>query len=218
MYGILRIDPEGYEPADKEYFMTVKEWDSRPNRMMAGEDAQYSPRQRNPDVFTINGKSMPRSFHPEKGSPIIVDKGDAVRVHLVNGGYMAHPLHTHNHPGSWRSSHRSRSACSSRFEGARTPTRPSRPTDTDRCESVRYAARGRRLPAHSYNDSYDADRRPGRHSARRFDPGRRDGSSAGERSSTRRTSASPGSERRSARNDTIRHDRGDRSRTAGPPA
>ena len=77
MYGILRIDPEGYEPADKEYFMTVKEWDSQPNRMMAGEDAQYSPRQRNPDVFTINGKSVPRSFHPEKGSaPLRAPNGD----------------------------------------------------------------------------------------------------------------------------------------------
>ena len=97
MYGILRVDPKGYEPADKEYFMTVKEWDSRLNRMMAGGDAQYSPRDRTPDVFTINGKSAPRSFHPEDGSPIIVDKGDTVRVHFVNGGYMSHPLHTHNH-------------------------------------------------------------------------------------------------------------------------
>jgi hypothetical protein len=68
MYGILRIDPEGYEPADKEYFMTVKEWDSRLNRMMAGEDAQYSPRQRNPDVFTINGKSVcPARSIPRRG-------------------------------------------------------------------------------------------------------------------------------------------------------
>ena len=48
-------------------------------------------------MFTINGKSALRSFHPEKGLPIIVDLGDTARVHLVNGGYMAHPLHTHNH-------------------------------------------------------------------------------------------------------------------------
>ncbi|WP_225334616.1 multicopper oxidase domain-containing protein [Halomicrobium urmianum] len=97
MYGIFRVDPEGYEPADQEVFMTLKDWDSRLNRMMAGGDASYSPRNRNPDVFTINGKSAPRTLHPEDGSPIIVSQGDTVRVHMVNAGYMSHPMHTHNH-------------------------------------------------------------------------------------------------------------------------
>jgi FtsP/CotA-like multicopper oxidase with cupredoxin domain len=97
MYGIFRIDPAGYEEADKEYFLTVKEWDSRLNRMMAGENVSYEPRQRRPDVFTINGKSLPRTLHPEDGSPIIVESGDTVRLHFVNAGYTSHPLHTHNH-------------------------------------------------------------------------------------------------------------------------
>ncbi|WP_049891010.1 multicopper oxidase domain-containing protein [Natrinema versiforme] len=97
MYGIFRVDPKGYEPADKEYFFTLKDWDSRVNRQFAGEDVDYSPRNRNPDVFTINGKSLPRTLHPEEGSPIIVDHGDTVRLHMVNAGYMSHPMHTHNH-------------------------------------------------------------------------------------------------------------------------
>jgi FtsP/CotA-like multicopper oxidase with cupredoxin domain len=97
MFGIFRVDPEGYEPADREYFMTVKEWDSRLNRMMAGEDATYTPRSRQPDVFTVNGKVAPRTLHPEAGSPMIVEQGDTVRLHWVNGGYMSHPLHIHNH-------------------------------------------------------------------------------------------------------------------------
>ncbi|MFC6765399.1 multicopper oxidase domain-containing protein [Natrinema soli] len=97
MYGIFRVDPKGYEPADKEYFFTLKDWDSRVNRQLAGEDVEYSPRDRNPDVFTINGKSLPRTLHPEDGSPIIVDRGDTVRLHMVNAGYMSHPMHTHNH-------------------------------------------------------------------------------------------------------------------------
>jgi FtsP/CotA-like multicopper oxidase with cupredoxin domain len=97
MFGIFRVDPKGYEPADREYFMTIKEWDSSLNRMMAGQDASYSPRDRQPDVFTVNGKSAPRTLHPEDGSPIIVERGDTVRVHLVNGGYMSHPMHVHNH-------------------------------------------------------------------------------------------------------------------------
>ncbi|QLD90843.1 multicopper oxidase domain-containing protein [Natronomonas salina] len=97
MYGIFRVDPEGYEPADTEVFMTLKDWDSRLNRQIAGEDVSYSPRQRNPDVFTINGRSAPRTLHPEDGSPVIVSQGDTVRIHLANNGYMNHPMHTHNH-------------------------------------------------------------------------------------------------------------------------
>jgi FtsP/CotA-like multicopper oxidase with cupredoxin domain len=97
MYGIFRVDPEGYEPADQELFMTLKDWDSRLNRQIAGEDVSYSPRNRNPDVFTINGRSAPRTLHPEDGSPVIVSQGDTVRLHLANNGYMSHPMHTHNH-------------------------------------------------------------------------------------------------------------------------
>jgi len=97
MYGFFRVDPEGYEPADQELFMTLKEWDSDLNKQMAGMDASYSPRQRDPDVFTINGKSAPRTLHPEDGSPVIVSQGDTVRIHFANNGYMMHPMHTHNH-------------------------------------------------------------------------------------------------------------------------
>ncbi|WP_132058798.1 multicopper oxidase domain-containing protein [Halorussus amylolyticus] len=97
MYGIFRVDPKGYEEADKEHFLTFKDWDSRLPRQMAGEDVNYNPRDRHPDVFTVNGKSAPRTLHPEDGSPIIVQEGDTVRLHLVNGGYMSHPMHIHNH-------------------------------------------------------------------------------------------------------------------------
>lgn len=98
MYGIYRVDPEGYEEADREHFMTIKDWDSRIPAMWAGEGAfTYNTRNRHPDVFTVNGKSAPRTLHPEDGSPIIVEEGDSVRIHLVNAGYMSHPMHIHNH-------------------------------------------------------------------------------------------------------------------------
>ena len=98
MYGILRIDPVDYEPPDKEFFLTLKDWDSNLSRLIANaEDAEYSHRDRNPDTFTINGRSGPTSFHPEVGSPLIVEAGDTVRVHLSNNGYEAHPIHLHNH-------------------------------------------------------------------------------------------------------------------------
>ncbi|UVE52511.1 multicopper oxidase domain-containing protein (plasmid) [Haloferax larsenii] len=97
MYGIFRVDPKGYEPADKEHFFTLRDWDSRLPRMMAGENVQYNPRNRKSDVFTVNGKSAPRTLHPEDGSPVIVEQGDHVRLHFVNAGYMSHPMHIHNH-------------------------------------------------------------------------------------------------------------------------
>ncbi|MDS0297808.1 multicopper oxidase domain-containing protein [Halogeometricum sp. S1BR25-6] len=97
MYGVLRVEPEGYERADKEYYMTVKEWDTRLSRQYGGEDAVYDITARQMDTFTVNGKSAPATFHPETGSPLIVDPGDTVRIHWVNGGFQAHPMHLHNH-------------------------------------------------------------------------------------------------------------------------
>lgn len=97
MYGILRVDPVDYEPPDKEFFFTVKDWDSRLSASTAGGDVSYSHRDRNPDVFTINGRSAPYSLHPEEGSPMVVQEGDRVRVHVTNNGYESHPIHLHNH-------------------------------------------------------------------------------------------------------------------------
>ncbi len=97
MYGIVRVDPTDYEPPDREFFLTIRDWDTRLSRQVAGAGTDYSHRDRNPDVFTINGRSGPYSFHPEEGSPLIVEEGDTVRVHLTNNGYESHPIHLHNH-------------------------------------------------------------------------------------------------------------------------
>ena len=98
MYGLVYVEPAEYDAPDKEFFLTLKDWDSELSRDIAGaSDADYSHRTRNPDRFTINGRSGPTSFHPEVGSPLIVEAGDTVRVHLANNGYEAHPIHVHNH-------------------------------------------------------------------------------------------------------------------------
>ena len=97
MYGILRVDPEGYQPADREYFTTVKEWDTRLSHQHAGGDARYDIANRHANAFTVNGRSAPYTLHPEQGTPFLVSRGDSVRVHFVNGGFMAHPMHMHNH-------------------------------------------------------------------------------------------------------------------------
>ena len=97
MYGIFHVVPEEQEPADREYFLSLRDWDSRLHEAYAGGDAEYSTADRDPNVYTVNGRSAPSTFHPEEGSPLIVDEGETVRVHLVNAGYESHPFHTHRH-------------------------------------------------------------------------------------------------------------------------
>ncbi|WP_440772535.1 multicopper oxidase domain-containing protein [Natronorubrum sp. DTA28] len=97
MYGIFRVDPEDYEPPDREYFFTLRDWDSRLHEREAGGDADYSPVDRSPDTYTINGRSAPTTFHPELGTPLIVSEGDTVHLNIANNGYESHPFHTHGH-------------------------------------------------------------------------------------------------------------------------
>ena len=97
MYGILHVVPEDREPADREYFLTLRDWDNRLHEYHAGGEAEYDPRDRSSDEYTINGRAAPSTFHPELGSPLLASKGETVRVHLVNAGYESHPFHTHAH-------------------------------------------------------------------------------------------------------------------------
>ncbi|WP_211334082.1 multicopper oxidase domain-containing protein [Halopiger aswanensis] len=97
MYGILRVDPAGYTPPDQEYFLTLREWDSRLHEREAGGDGDYNAGDRSPNRYTVNGRSAPTTFNPELGSPLVVGAGDTVRVHVVNAGYEQHAFHTHGH-------------------------------------------------------------------------------------------------------------------------
>ncbi|WP_255169575.1 multicopper oxidase domain-containing protein [Natrononativus amylolyticus] len=97
MYGILRVDPEDYQPPDREYFFTIRDWDTRLHEQNAGGDVDYDPADRSPNIYTLNGRGAPSTFHPELGTPLIVSEGDTVRLHIVNAGYESHPFHTHGH-------------------------------------------------------------------------------------------------------------------------
>lgn len=97
MYGILHVVPENQEPVDREYFLTLRDWDTTLHESKADPDLEYDPRERKSDAYTINGRAAPTTFHPEQGSPLLVTEGETVRVHLVNAGYDTHPFHTHAH-------------------------------------------------------------------------------------------------------------------------
>ncbi len=51
----------------------------------------FPARQEVYDGFTINGRSFPFT------EPVIVKKGDKVRIRFINVGYQQHFMHTHSH-------------------------------------------------------------------------------------------------------------------------
>jgi plastocyanin len=51
----------------------------------------YPPRQEVYDGFTINGRSFPFT------EPVIVKKGEKIRIRFINAGYQQHFMHTHSH-------------------------------------------------------------------------------------------------------------------------
>jgi FtsP/CotA-like multicopper oxidase with cupredoxin domain len=69
LYGVLQVDPKGFVPTyDKEYFQVLSE--------LGG-------------FYVINGKVFPST------DPLEAKVGDRVRIHLINLGQMAHPMHSH---------------------------------------------------------------------------------------------------------------------------
>jgi FtsP/CotA-like multicopper oxidase with cupredoxin domain len=88
LYGPLIVDPK--EPQtdapDVDVMWMLSEWrvgadgETYAAMLMAGAEPNY---------FTINGKSFPNT------EPIVVKKGDRVRVRLAGIGQFTHPMHLH---------------------------------------------------------------------------------------------------------------------------
>ncbi len=97
MYGFIHVVPEQRDEPDKEYFLTLRDWDTTIHESYVDNEVDYDPRERRSDEYTINGRAAPSTFHPEQGTPLLVESGDTVRVHIGNAGYETHPFHTHGH-------------------------------------------------------------------------------------------------------------------------
>ena len=127
MYGAFIVEPKEEKlQYDREYIMVLDEWptkhihvhengmqmtgqdghgmmsvhpDSPPVQEHAGETPKkrdwfpvtHLPHDEVYDGFTINGKSFPLT------EPIMVKKGERVRIRFINVGYQSHFMHTHSH-------------------------------------------------------------------------------------------------------------------------
>ena len=96
----MHQNPEPDEDHDTHGVMTVHP-DSLPMHEHEAEKEKkkkrdwypetYPARQEVYDGFTINGRSFPFT------EPVIVKKGDKVRIRFLNVGYQQHFMHTHSH-------------------------------------------------------------------------------------------------------------------------
>ena len=127
MYGAFIVEPKNEKlEYDSEYIMVLDEWPTKhvhvheddsemeghdehgvmsihegspPVHEHAGEKPAkrdwypktHLPREEIYDGFTINGKSFPFT------EPVVVKKGERVRIRFINVGYKQHFMHTHSH-------------------------------------------------------------------------------------------------------------------------
>jgi FtsP/CotA-like multicopper oxidase with cupredoxin domain len=118
LYGSFIVEPKNAEEIyDKDYVLMLDEWMSEENTSMdmssmdhsgmnmesseeydgmSGhqEDSHSSEMEHDMsmyDLFTINGKSG------SSVEPLLVEKGDKVRLRFINAGFMSHKIHVHGH-------------------------------------------------------------------------------------------------------------------------
>lgn len=113
LYGTLIVEPKEGILADRDYTLVLDEWESGAgrdngdkgmgnmgdggmkngmhegnvkenmssmNNMMMHDMSSY-------DIFTVNGKTY------EENEPLMVKKGETVKLRFVNAGYMVHQMH-----------------------------------------------------------------------------------------------------------------------------
>ncbi len=89
MYGAFIVHDRAEEHPDVEQVMILDEWRIADEPVFDGSMPSYN-------FFTINGKSFPLT------QPLIAERGDHVRIHMVNAGYEFHAMHVHGYtPDSW---------------------------------------------------------------------------------------------------------------------
>lgn len=80
-------------PTGPGVFFTLLDWNARLHDREAGGDSDYDPVERSSNADTINGRSVPTTFHPELG-PVDRLRGREVHLTVANNGSESHPFHT----------------------------------------------------------------------------------------------------------------------------
>lgn len=97
LYGTIIVEPKKSENIDRDYTLVLDEWESEKH----GEDEEVAQTMNSAknhgsmiehdmssyDIFTINGKTY------EDNKPLLVKKGETVKLRFVNAGYMTHQIH-----------------------------------------------------------------------------------------------------------------------------
>jgi FtsP/CotA-like multicopper oxidase with cupredoxin domain len=86
MMGLFIVHPRGGPTVDRDFGIMLHEWaiapgTSRPNPAVMTDF----------NTFTFNGRAWPGT------SPLVVKKGDRVRIRLANLSMDSHPIHLHGH-------------------------------------------------------------------------------------------------------------------------
>jgi FtsP/CotA-like multicopper oxidase with cupredoxin domain len=86
--GFLIIHPKGGEdpPPDRDFAIMLDEWFVPPGAKTPDPSVMTDF-----NIFTFNGRSYPGT------APLLVKKGDRVRIRFGNVGQESHPIHLHGH-------------------------------------------------------------------------------------------------------------------------
>jgi FtsP/CotA-like multicopper oxidase with cupredoxin domain len=99
LYGVFIVEPKEGVQADRDYTLVLDEWQSKPMEMgerkaddnMSGMNMEQGGMMGHDmssyDIFIVNGKTY------EENKPLEVNKGETVKLRLVNAGYIVHKIH-----------------------------------------------------------------------------------------------------------------------------
>lgn len=82
-----------YQGIDKELHNKIKE-SNDPRVIAEGINKEYDVTERNPDYYTLNGKSFPYTM---RESQVIVEENETVKMRVLNSGSESLALHPHGH-------------------------------------------------------------------------------------------------------------------------
>lgn len=82
-----------YQGIDKELHNKIKE-SNDPRVIAKGVNKEYDVTERDPDYYTLNGKSFPYTM---RESQVIVEKNESTKLRVLNSGSESVALHPHGH-------------------------------------------------------------------------------------------------------------------------